>query len=197
MTVPQNEHEFKASLSEEVYYPDHAPRTESETFRRTKAAGKAAGEVCVISGASVGVEYHHVFCEAAYTNAVDWVLVKAVALGLVKTLPLLDIETGEPLIDELGAPRTWPASRSALAVIIALTKSRGFDWETFDPARPETFVDSSANMLPLHEKFHRHRSHGIHELSLPLWIFQTLPRVNGFVFSRDELEARIAHDVQH
>ena len=188
--TPGKEHEYKASLEEDVFYPDHAPRTESATFRHTKAHGKAAGDVCAISGHTDGLEYHHVFCEAAFTNAVDWQLVKDIALGKVTTVPLLDLETDEPLLDAAGKPRTYPIERSAIGLIVGLTKMRGFDWEAFDPAHPETFVDSPANMLTLNAKFHRAKSHGIHELSLPLWIFQAFPRVPGFVFSRDELEAR-------
>lgn len=189
MNAPSNEHEFKSSTIEDVFYPDHAPRVESPTFRHTKRDGKAAGDVCVISGLAEGLEYHHVFCEAAYTSAVDWQAVKAIATGKVTHIPLLDLETGDPLFDESGRVRFWPVERSAIAIIIALTKARGFDWEAFDPARPETFVDSPANMLAINARFHRHPNHAIHALPLPLWIFQAFPRMPGFVFSRDEIKA--------
>jgi hypothetical protein len=178
-----NEHEYKAGLSEDVYYPDHAPRTESSIFRKTKRDGKAAGNVCAISGHPEGVEYHHVFCEAAFANAVDWHTVKAIATGQIKTMPVLDLTTDQPT----GA--TYPVSQSLFGILIALTIARGFDWAEFDPDKPETFVDSAANMLVLHEKFHRAKFHGMHENSLPIWIFQAFPRVPGFVYSPDEMRA--------
>lgn len=187
MNAPGNEHEFIASLAEDVFYPAHAPRTESDTFRKTKHDGKAAGDVCLISGHVEGLEYHHVFCEAAFTNAVDWQLVKDIATGKVTSIPMLDLVTDAPLHDEAGNVRMYPVARSAIGLIVGLTKMRGFDWESFDPAQPETFVDSPANMMALNAKYHRRKSHGIHGLSLPLWIFQAFPRVAGFVFTPDEL----------
>lgn len=190
MTAPANEHEFKHTTAADVFYPEHAPRVESPTFRKTKHDGKLAGDVCAISGHADGLEYHHVFCEAAYTNAVDWQLVKDVATGRKTQLPLIDLDTGEPWLDERGNQKLWPATGSLLHFIVTLAAARGFDWEAFDPAKPETFVDSPANMLPLQAKYHRLASHGMHELPLPLWIFQAFPRVPGFVFSPDELKAR-------
>lgn len=187
-----NEHEFKETDRADVFYPEHAPRTESATFRKTKHDGKAAGDVCAISGWPEKLEYHHVFCEAAFTNAVDWSVVKGVALGSITALPLLDDETGEPVLDENGNPKLWPAAGSLLHLIVMLAAWRGFDWSEFDPTRPETFVDSRANMLPLHERYHRSAAAGMHHLPLPLWIFQAFPRVPGFVFSPAELAARHA-----
>lgn len=62
IAAPANEHEHVDTLSEDVYYPDHPPRTESRTFKATKAAGHKAKLPCAISGHTDGVEYHHVFC---------------------------------------------------------------------------------------------------------------------------------------
>lgn len=190
MNAPNSEHEFKETSTADVFYPDHAPRTESATFRDTKIVGRTAGDVCAISGTPDNLEYHHVFCEAAFTNAVDWSVVKGVALGTVSALPMLDAETGEPVLDENGLPKLWPAAGSILHLVVMLAAARGFDWASFDPTQPETFVDSRANMLPLHSRYHRSAAAGVHHLPFPLWIFQAFPRVPGFIFSPAELAAR-------
>ncbi|WP_028534231.1 hypothetical protein [Paludibacterium yongneupense] len=181
MNAPDHEHEHRDQLTEDVFYPDHPPRAESRSFIATKKAGHAAKLPCAISGRTDGTEYHHLFCEWAFSGAVDWVKVKAIALGELKVLPVLDLETDQPT-DE-----TFAAEHSLVWMLCKLAEARGFDWRAFDPAQPETFVDSMENMLVLHSKFHRHRDHGIHEMSFPEWIFQAFPRVAGFVFTPDEV----------
>jgi hypothetical protein len=182
MPAIAHEHEHRDQLSEDVFYPDHPPRTESATFRHTKASGHAAKLPCAVSGHTEGTEYHHIFCEWAYSGAVDWVTVKGVATGTITQLPVLDLDTDQPT----GA--TYPAKDSLLWIVCKLAELRGFDWHAFDPTKPETFVDSMANMLVLHAKFHRHKNHGMHALTFPVWIFQAMPRVPGFVFAADELQ---------
>ncbi len=175
-----HEHEKADRLAEDVFYPDHEPRTESETFRETKKAGHAAQIPCAISGHTEKTEYHHMFIEWAFSDAVDWQMVKKVALREVMDLPILDPVTDQP------TGQTFPAHQSLMWVICKLAQLRGFDWEKFDPDHPEQFVDSMANMLVIHEKFHRHKDHGIHAMSFPEWIFQAWPRKKGFVFTPDE-----------
>lgn len=182
IAAPANEHEHTDTLSEDVFYPDHPPRTESHTFKATKAAGHKAKLPCAISGHADGTEYHHLFCEWAYSGAVDWVKVRGVALGEVEALPVLDIDTDQP------TGETYSAKDSLVWVICKLAELRGFDWVAFDPAKPETFIDSAQNMLVLHSKFHRHKNHGIHALTFPVWVFQAFPRVPGFVFAADEMQ---------
>lgn len=179
MNLP-NEHEKNDTLTEQVYYPDHAPRKESATFLHTKSAGHAAKLPCAISGRPEATEYHHVFLEWAFADAVDWETVKGVGTGEITHLPVLDLATDQP------TGETYPAEQSLLWVICKLAALRGFDWHAFDPARPEQFVDSMANMLVLHEKFHRHKNHGIHAMSFPEWAFQAWPRTSGFIFTPDE-----------
>lgn len=174
------EHEHHDAVEEVEFYPDHPPRTESATFRRTKAAGHAAKLPCAISGQVVGAEYHHLFCEWAFSGAVDWQKVKDIATGIVTVLPVLDLETDQP------TDATFDAKHSLVWMICKLAEARGFDWQAFDPAKPELFVDSMENMLVLHAKFHRHKNHGIHERTFPTWIFQAFPRVPGFIFTPDE-----------
>jgi hypothetical protein len=185
--TPLHEHEHHDTLTEDVFYPDHPPRTESATFRHTKATGHAAKLPCSISGHTDGVEYHHIFCEWAYSGAVDWATVKGVGTGEITELPVLDLDTDQPT----GA--TYAAKDSLLWIICKLAELRGFDWHAFDPAKPETFVDSPQNMLVLQAKFHRHKNHGMHTQTFPVWIFQAFPRVAGFVYSADELQAVHTH----
>ena len=174
-----SEHEDKRSLSEDIFYPDHE-RTESLTFSATKRAGHKQGLPCMISG-NTEVEYHHSFCEYAFQLGVDWAVVKGIATGSITELPKLDLHTDQPIPGE-----TFQAKDSMLWLLCKMAELRGFDWEKFDPAKPELFVDSLSHMWPLHEKFHRAKDHGIHKLSFPLWSFQALPRVAGFVFTPDE-----------
>lgn len=177
-------HEYKHSITDDVYYPDHPnPRGESPTFRAMKENENAQGVHCAISGQKADVEEHHVFCEWAWADAIDWSIVKAVAIGIIVKLPVLDLETDQPTSE------TYPVESSLLWMVIQITKARGFDWATFDPLKPETFVDSWANMLPLHKKFHRAPQHGAHAETAPIWGFQMFPRKPCFVYSPDELVA--------
>lgn len=182
--VVLHEHFVKVTDVEGEYYPDHVPRTASSTFRHTEAAGKKAGLRCAISG-QPNPEYHHVFCEWADADAVDWVVVKAIATGEITEVPVLDKITDQP------TGETFPAEQSVIWMICQLTAARGFDWSAFDPAKPETFIDSPQNMLPLDAKFHRSPTHGIHHRSMPTFVFQGYPRKAGFVFTPDEI---IHHD---
>lgn len=180
----KNEHEKKDAITEDVFYPDHPPRKESLTFRQTKSKGHKAGLPCAISGMKTGVEYHHLFCEWAFTDAVDWSVVKGVATGAITELPVLDMQSDLPT----PTGETYKAEQSLLWSICKLAELRGFDWNEFNPLMPEAFIDSMANMLVLHEKFHRHKDHGIHAMSFPEWIFQAYPRTPGFVFTPDEIK---------
>lgn len=175
-----HEHLAKSSEIEVEYYPDHAPRGESSTFRHTKQQGHKAGLRCAISG-QPDPEYHHVFCEWAEADAVDWAVVKGVALGQVTELPVLDPRTDQP------TGETFPAEQSLIWIFCKLAALRGFDWDAFDPEQPELFVDAMANMLPIDAKFHRSPTHGIHHRTFPTWAFQAFPRKDGFVFTPDEL----------
>lgn len=182
-TAPAHEHLFKASIVEETYYPDHT-RVATPTFMKTKRDGRKNGDVCAISGQPVGIEYHHLICEDAFTDGVDWVTVKAIATGELKVLPVLDLKT------DLPTGETYPVEKSFIWVLLQITILRGFDWASFDPAVPETFVDSAANMLVLNEKFHRSAGYGVHHHTFPIWSFFAFPRVDGFVSNPDELAAR-------
>lgn len=67
------EHEFHQTLDVDVYYPDHAPRTESSLFKRTKKhLVKELDTPCWICGTKENREVHHFHIEWAYADAVDW-----------------------------------------------------------------------------------------------------------------------------
>lgn len=175
-----HEHLVKVTDIELEYYPDHAARAASSTFRHTEAAGKKAGLRCAVSG-QPSPEYHHLWVEWADADAIDWSTVKAIALGQITEVPVLDLLTDQP------TGETFPVEQSAIWKVCKLTAALGFDWASFDPTKPETFVDSPQNMLPLHMKFHRSPTHGIHHRSFPTFVFQGYPRVAGFVFTADEI----------
>lgn len=186
MKTPPHEHLVKESAEFADYYPDHAePRTESTTFRHTKAEGHRQQIPCAISGHVDGAEYHHVFCEWAYADAVDWITVKSIGTGEITRLPLLDLVTHQPL----ASGETFDVKASFIWMICKLAELRGFDWHAFDPSKPETFVDSPQNMLVLNAKFHRMKGHGIHLEPFPVWNFAAFPRIPGFVQCPDEVQA--------
>jgi len=52
-------------------------------------------------------------------------------------------------------------------------RAKGFDWSTFDPKDPYTFVDDMmVNGLLLCKKHHTGKDEGIHEIPHPLWVWQ-------------------------
>lgn len=64
-----------------------------------------------------------------------------------------------------------------------------FDWTNFDPAHPETFVDSAFNARRvLCKKHHTGKDHGIHLLPYPVWLMQKHKR-NDFIMTPDEEKA--------
>lgn len=61
-----------------------------------------------------------------------------------------------------------------------------FDWASFDPTKPETFIDSKWNAYRvLCKKHHTGKDHGIHMTDGPTWQMQKYQRAD-FVFSPDE-----------
>lgn len=69
----KNEHEVTEDIKIDIYYPDHAPRTESALFERTKHhLVHELDTPCYVCGSKDNREVHHFFVEWAYANAVDW-----------------------------------------------------------------------------------------------------------------------------
>lgn len=68
-----NEHEFKQTLSIDIYYPDHPPRKESSLFRQTKKhLVKTLDTPCWVCGTKESREVHHFHAEWADSTAIDW-----------------------------------------------------------------------------------------------------------------------------
>lgn len=188
-TIPVHEHEVKDSITDDSFVEDrtvgdveNAARTESSVFRHTKKIGHAAGLRCAISGQKEGVQYHHLWLEWSAAAAVDWHLVKKIAMDGVKELPVLELGTDSP------TGETFPVEQSYIYKVIKYTKADGFDWAAFDPEKPEQFVDSIQNMLVLIHDFHTGIK-GIHHHSGPMWEFFGWPRLDGFVYTPNELSA--------
>lgn len=190
MNAAQQEHEHRGTLTEDMFYPDHdGGRTDSKTFIKTKHEGAKVGMRCAITGQKVDLEYHHMFLEWAFQHAVDWHVVKGIALGTVKELPVIDPYTWQPT-GEMA-----PVGGFLIYWIVLFWKWRGFDFEAFDPSNPETLVDSLQAMLVLHKHLHREKNHGAHAITGPIFLLQAFPFIDGFIFSPDELEARHGKEV--
>ena len=72
------EHIITKTLHEVVVTPDHAQRSESEEFRRTKERLKADGHYwCWACGATDNLQVHHFGIEWSLANIADWDKVKA------------------------------------------------------------------------------------------------------------------------
>ena len=69
------EHEIHETLTIDVFYPDHEPRTESSVFRATKKHWHEQHAMCIVCGSNK-VEIHHKFIEWADSDGVDWDKVK-------------------------------------------------------------------------------------------------------------------------
>lgn len=68
-----NEHEVHETLEVDVFYPDHPPRHESATFRRTKHhLINVLDRPCWICGTRERREVHHFHVEWADAEGVDW-----------------------------------------------------------------------------------------------------------------------------
>ena len=176
-----NEHEVKATFQCDIFYINEPePRKASPVFEHMKHTADKAGAVCAISG-QPHPQYHHIFCEYAARDEIDWATVKGVALGTITQLPVLDLVTDQP------TGETFPAERSLLFKVCKWAEiCFGMDWASFDPTNPISFVDSIHNMLPLNAKFHIHKEHGIHLSTFPEWILQMFPKVSGFILMPDE-----------
>ena len=71
--TPKGEHEQRETLTVDVFYPDHPPRTESQQFRRTKHQLIVLEDrPCWACGTREKREVHHMIVEWADADAVDW-----------------------------------------------------------------------------------------------------------------------------
>ena len=98
--------------------------------------------------------------------------------------------------EESGAPleaHHYPIERSFAEMVDWSEGSRvrkdfpAFDWASFDPSNPYTFVDDmNINGLILCKFHHTHADSGIHYLPHPIWIAQRYGK-DGYDFSATEI----------
>ncbi|PRC92688.1 hypothetical protein [Solimicrobium silvestre] len=72
MQTVKNEHEIHETITIDVFYPDHPPRTESKVFKATKKHWHQLGAVCGVCKTKEKVEIHHKFIEWADSEGTDW-----------------------------------------------------------------------------------------------------------------------------
>lgn len=71
-------HEFKETVTVDVWYPDHPPRKESDTFSKSRHKVIVENDTpCYVCGSKDKRELHHYFVEWAFSEAVDWDKMKA------------------------------------------------------------------------------------------------------------------------
>src|SRR5690242_7086010 len=77
MSDISNVHKVIRLLHETAIYPPHPPRTESELYRQNHhQLIYVEGQGCAVCGGKEKLETHHVHCEWAFANAVDWAQMK-------------------------------------------------------------------------------------------------------------------------
>ena len=155
-------HEEKETLSVDINIPGHDPRTTTPLFLNTKKLLlERDGAQCWLCG-----------CTAE--------------------------ESGEPL-----ESHHYPIERS-LADMIDWnlfktdclegkwgSHAKAFDWDSFNPSDPYSFVDDqTVNGMILCKKHHTGQDEGIHDMPHPLWIAQKYGK-EGYKFSGVEI---IHHD---
>jgi hypothetical protein len=182
-SAPEGEHEVKSTMTDDGFTEDHGARSDSPTFTHTKKL--LHGSRCCITGHAEQVEQHHATLEWSLQFGVNWPLVKDIALGEVKELPVLDPLTFEPT-GEMA-----PIEGFLIYKIVKFLEWMGFDWQAFDPEKPEMLVDSAMNMLAISKPFHT-GPNGVHRHSIPFWLFYAWPRLPGYVYTPAELRARLA-----
>lgn len=70
---PSREHEQTTTLHIDIFYPDHAVRTESALFRKTKHQLVAVLDTpCYVCGTKEHREVHHWHAEWADSEGIDW-----------------------------------------------------------------------------------------------------------------------------
>ena len=73
MTTVAHEHAQHETIEINVFYPDHAPRTESALFRKTKHHLVAVLDTpCWVCGSKEKREVHHFHAEWADAEGIDW-----------------------------------------------------------------------------------------------------------------------------
>ena len=180
VAVPTGEHEVKSTAIDDGYVFDHV-RTDSPTFAKMERAARAAGTRCARTGVTEKVQYHHRYIEYSLAYMVDWHVVKGIAMGTIKELPVLNLTNHQATLEMV------PVEVFEVYEIIQICRViHGYDWDKdFDPDNPETFVDSRANMIPLNERYHI-GDRGEHRHTGPFLGGYRWPRKTGVIYSPNE-----------
>ena len=152
-------HVEKETLSVDVNLPEHAARSTTALFARSRHEVLATGAVCFtcqLGEAETGhpLELHHYPIERCFAESglVDW-----------------DVFRAQALAGDYG-----PAAQS-------------FDWSRFDPESWELFVDDMRhNGRVLCKPHHIGADEGVHMVPEPIWLAQRFVR-DGVQFNHLEV----------
>ena len=151
-------HEEKETLVVEVNIPGHDPRTTTALFTHTKKLLiEREGGRCFVCGATAEESGHPL--EAHH----------------------------HPIERSLANMIDWTRFEADCHAGLWGETARAFDWSTFDPADPYTFVDNMlVNGELLCKAHHTGKDEGKHDLPFPIWIAQRYA-LEGYKFSDIEI----------
>lgn len=154
----RQQHEETETLHVEVNIPGHDPRATTSLFRRTRQALiDRVGARCYVCGATAEASGHPL---EAHHHPIERSLMN--------------------MID-------WPRFAADARAGMWGPAAAAFDWNRFDPAHPESFVDDmTVNGLLLCKAHHTGQDEGMHTLPFPLFIAQRYGMA-GYQFSRAEI----------
>lgn len=171
-------HVDKSTLTISINVPEHAQRTASATFERTRPLLiKREGDRCFICGRTsvevgIGHEAHHCYLEWCLADAIDWAIVQDIC--------------------KLGEWGFTDAQRQV---------AKAFDWTGFDPADPaqiERFTDDmTIQGVLLCKEHHTGSGTGIHMMDHPRWIGQKIVKPGYVLINNDVMgtEAEVLQEV--
>lgn len=162
MTV-EKEHEEKQTLTVDVELPGHDPRVVTAIFRKTK-------RFLMKTASLLGFSMHR-------PEGRCWICGRTPAEAGPLEAHHFGVERAF-----IGAELRWDLVKEDFAL---------FGWATFDPKKPETFIDDmSAQGVLLCKEHHTGKDTGIHTLPWNLWIMQRY-LADGTRFNPNEV---IHHD---
>lgn len=158
--------ELRRTLTEDVFYPPHPPRTASALYARTHhQLVVVEDQPCAVCGVrnstladpaqnrdgAKALETHHNLIEWAGSSEIDW---------------------DKLAEDHPDLPNLVALAKAYHAHLVANGSFSG----TLDPAIVTQFVDSDEQMLVICDVHHRAASKGIHMITGPVWELQRYER---------------------
>lgn len=160
-----SQHLHRTTIDVDVFIPDHAPRKRSSLFVRTRKDLIEREAGCYVCGKDA--EESGVALEAHH-HPIEWCMA-----GMID----------------------WDLFRSDCEVGIWGKAAQAFDWSSFCPSNPYTFVDDMrVNGMLLCKDHHTCDDQGIHMLPFPIWIAQKYGK-DGYRFAENAIidHAETAH----